>query len=193
MKIYTRTGDGGETSLFGSGRVPKDHPRVDAYGTVDELNACLGRALLTILVEGSRRRLALVQHDLFVLGSHLATLPPRERRRPPELPPLPEDRVADMERWMDEADRHLPRLQTFVLPGGSRGASELHVARTVCRRAERDVVRLVTLEDLGAEFAVRYLNRLSDLLFVLARLENLETGVGDVPWVKEGPVEDSRT
>jgi cob(I)alamin adenosyltransferase len=154
MKIYTRTGDGGETGLFGGGRVAKDHPRVRAYGDVDELNATLGVALAALADGTIRDRLAPVQSDLFALGAHLAT------------PPAPEGR---------------PELRAFVLPGGSTGAAALHHARTVCRRAERSVVALAAGEAVP-EAAIVYLNRLSDLLFTLARLENHRTGRGDVPW-----------
>jgi len=184
MKIYTRTGDTGQTALFGGGRVPKTHPRVRAYGSVDELNSFLGRALTLVKVPDTRDRLSLIQHDLFTLGSHLATPPAREGRTRPDLPPLPEGRVTEMERWMDEAEKVLPPLKVFILPGGVPAASELHVCRTVCRRCERSVVEL----DEGTEeiqAMVRYLNRLSDLLFVMARLENHDAGAKDVTWQKE--------
>jgi len=187
MKIYTRKGDGGETTLFGGERVPKDHPRVEAYGTVDELNACLGRAVGTLAAAVSTERLSAVQHDLFSIGAHLATPPGLEGRGPLELPPLPEARIGEMERWMDEAEARLMPLRSFILPCGSRGASELHVCRTVCRRSERAIVSLVVEGDPSAAFAVRYLNRLSDLLFVLARVESLETGTADLEWRKDGP------
>jgi cob(I)alamin adenosyltransferase len=193
MKIYTRTGDGGDTALFGGGRVSKAHPRVRAYGTVDELNSVLGRALHALQVPESRRRLGGIQHDLFTLGAHLATPPARERRTRPDLPPLPSGRVQEMEAWMDEAEEELEPLRNFVLPGGSSGAAELHVCRTVCRRAERAVVALWEAQpeaDAASEEelveTVRYLNRLSDLFFVLARLENARAGRGDVSWQKGG-------
>jgi len=189
MKIYTRTGDDGETALFGGGRVPKDHLRVEAYGTVDELNAALGRAVREVEVAESRERLGLLQHDLFAIGSHLATPPPAEGRRAPELPPLPEPRIEEMEAWMDAAETELPPLRAFILPGGSEGAAELHLARTICRRAERSLLPLLRdgagAVEPGVSFALRYLNRLSDLLFVLARLENVRTGVVEVEWKKE--------
>ncbi|MGD8319128.1 MAG: cob(I)yrinic acid a,c-diamide adenosyltransferase [Gemmatimonadota bacterium] len=185
MKIYTRTGDEGETGLFGGGRVPKDHPRVDAYGTVDELNACLGWAV-SVLDEGeTAERLRQVQHDLFAIGARLATAPvPRGRTAPRGVPELPAERVEAMERWMDEADALLPELRAFVLPGGTPGAAALHLSRTVCRRAERAVVRLGSVETVEPGVTV-YLNRLSDLLFTLARLENHRAGTGDVEWRKE--------
>lgn len=183
MKIYTRTGDDGNTALFGGGRVPKDALRVEAYGTVDELNAVLGWSLTQLADEPSRARLESVQHDLFAIGSALATPPPAEGRRSPEIPDVPVDRVAEMEGWIDEADDELPALRAFVLPGGSPGAAALHVARTVCRRAERTVVALAREEHVADGVTV-YINRLSDLLFTLARLENHRVGREDVEWVK---------
>jgi cob(I)alamin adenosyltransferase len=184
LKIYTRTGDGGETTLFGGGRVSKDHPRVIACGAVDELNAVIGRTLAVLSSEASRSRLTSVQRDLFALGSHLAFSGERGGGGP-ELPPLPESRPGEMEAWIDEAEGELAPLRAFILPGGSAGAAELHVCRTVCRRAERAVVG-VHSDDPAAGFAIRYLNRLADLLFVLARLENRLDGVDDVPWHMEG-------
>ncbi len=183
MKIYTRTGDDGGTALFGGGRVRKDHERVEAYGTVDELNAAIGWAVCQVSDEVIRDRLQLLQHDLFTLGSDLATPPAREGRARPETPLLPVTRVAEMEAWMDEADMELPELRAFVLPGGATGAAALHVARTVCRRAERRVVTLAESDVVRAE-VVTYLNRLSDLLFTLGRLENHRAGCGDVEWEK---------
>lgn len=181
MKIYTRTGDGGETGLFGGGRVRKDHLRVVAYGTVDELNAQLGWAVTVLADDGVRARVEALQHDLFAIGAHLSA-PPKEDGRPhPHLPALPTGRVEEMEAWMDAADAELPPLREFVIPGGTPGAAALHVARTVCRRAERAVVHLHTTNEVepGVEM---YLNRLSDLLFVLARLENRRAGIADVTW-----------
>lgn len=185
MKIYTRTGDRGETALFGGGRVPKDNDRVEAYGTVDELNSVLGWAL-TVVEDGSTvERLSRVQHDLFSLGSDLATPTPAEGRRRPDTPPLPLERIQAMEAWIDEAGEATGPLREFVLPGGSAGAAALHVARTVCRRAERVVVGLAREEEVH-EGVVRYLNRLSDVLFALARLENHRAGRSDVAWRKGG-------
>jgi cob(I)alamin adenosyltransferase len=185
MKIYTKTGDSGETGLFGGGRVPKDSARVEAYGEVDELNAALGLAAAAL--EEAREaavaeRLRLLQGDLFALGANLAA--PRDeegRRRSAHVPALPTGRVEEMERWMDEAEEELPPLRNFVLPGGTEAASRLHLARTVCRRAERRVVTLARLEAIEPEVVV-YLNRLSDLLFTLARLANRRAGREDVEW-----------
>lgn len=184
MKIYTRTGDAGETALFGGGRVKKAHPRVHAYGSVDELNSFLGLALCRMEPSPSRDRLEQVQHDLFALGAVLATPPPAGSRRRPATPDLPIGRVGEMERWIDEADGELEPLRQFILPGGTEGAAALHVARTVCRRAERAVVELGHDEPLESDI-VTYLNRLSDLLFALARLENRRAGVPDVAWSRE--------
>jgi cob(I)alamin adenosyltransferase len=182
-KIYTRTGDTGDTGLFGGGRVPKDHPRVDAYGTVDELNASLGWARTQIDDTWIGERLETVQHDLFVLGADLATPPSEEGRPEPSTPVLPLARVEAMEAWIDEADTELPELRVFVLPGGTEGAAALHLARTVCRRAERAVTYLTHSEHVS-QGVVPYLNRLSDLLFALARLANHRAGAGDVEWRK---------
>ena len=181
MKIYTRTGDAGETGLFGGGRVSKDSVRVEAYGAVDELNACLGLALTMGLVEATWERLTTVQGDLMSLGAHLATPQPEPPRRRPILPPLPLGRISQMEEWIDGMWEKLPPLQNFVLPGGVPGAATLHLARVVCRRAERSVVRLGAEEGVE-EGLVQYLNRLSDLLFAMARMENDEAGKGDVLW-----------
>jgi cob(I)alamin adenosyltransferase len=181
MKIYTRTGDMGETSLFGGGRVSKNSVRVGAYGDVDELNACVGLAVTMGLVGSTPERLATVQGDLMTLGSHLATPQPEPPRKRPILPPLPVGRISEMEEWIDELWEELPPLQNFVLPGGVPGAATLHLARVVCRRAERSVVRLSGEEDVE-ESIIQYLNRLSDLLFAMARLENERAGKGDVLW-----------
>ena len=181
MKIYTRRGDGGETGLFGGGRVAKDEPRVEAYGSVDELCAAVGVAQANVSDGGTGDRLSLVQRDLFAIGAHLATPPPRPGGRAPELPELPADRVGEMEAWIDAAAAVCPALRNFILPGGSAGASHLHVARAVCRRAERRVVTLAGEVDVDPGI-VRYLNRLSDYLFAAARLENHRTGEGDVEW-----------
>ncbi len=185
MKIYTRRGDAGETGFFGGGRARKDHVRVEAYGTVDELNAVIGIAMMHVSNPGIRRRLLRLQSDLFSIGSHLATPPARERRPSPNLPPLPLERVAEMESWIDKAVAATPPLRAFVLPAGSPGAVHLHGARAVCRRAERRVVTLASTAPVDGG-VVRYLNRLSDYLFAAARLENLAEGQEDVLWLSGG-------
>lgn len=185
MKIYTRTGDRGETGLFGGQRVRKDHARVDAYGDVDELNSVIGLAVarLDAVGEGKiARELRPVQADLFTIGANLATPAPEDGGRPnSHVPELPAGRTEELERWIDVAEHELDPLKTFVLPGGSEGAALLHFARTVCRRAERRVVALSHEAHVGPDFII-YLNRLSDLLFTLARLANRHAGVEDVPW-----------
>jgi cob(I)alamin adenosyltransferase len=179
-RIYTRTGDRGETSLFGGGRVSKAHPRVDAYGAVDELNATLGLAAALMQNAIARERVASLQSDLLAIGAHLATPHAGERPRP-QLPALPEPRIATLESWIDEAENELPPLQSFILPGGTSGSAALHVARTVCRRAERRVVALAEGDEVDPAIVI-YLNRLSDLLFVLARLENARAAVDEQRW-----------
>ena len=184
MKIYTKTGDDGDTALFGGTRVPKCDGRVAAYGTVDELNSFVGLALTSVADAEVRRGLLEIQNDLFALGANLATPGGEGSRRRPQTPAVPVARVEAMERWIDEADDQLPELRQFVLPGGTKAASNLHVCRSVCRRAERAVVALGREESLDPGI-VQYLNRLSDLLFVWARLENHRAGREDVPWKQE--------
>jgi cob(I)alamin adenosyltransferase len=181
MKIYTRTGDAGDTGLFGGGRVPKAHLRVEAYGSVDELNAVLGLSCEAISDSWIEDRLLRVQKDLFSLGASLATPGAEDGSAKAVTPPLPEGRIGEMEIWIDEATGAVPELRSFILPGGTRGAALLHVARTVCRRAERAVVRLSQEEGVDAVVLV-FLNRLSDALFTFARLENSRAGVADVLW-----------
>jgi cob(I)alamin adenosyltransferase len=181
MKIYTRTGDTGETGLFGGGRVPKDHPRVAAYGDVDELNSVVGLVRATEPVEFFDALLQAIQQDLFSIGGHLATPDPHRVAKALDKAALSSDRVAEFERVMDEAERELPPLRAFVLPAGTPKAVVLHVGRTVCRRAERSVVSLARGEQVPELFLV-YLNRLSDLLFTLARLANHRAGIKDVTW-----------
>ena len=181
-RIYTRTGDTGSTGLFGGGRVPKSDPRVAAYGEVDELNAWLGWVLKAEPDGWLRERLEQIQSDLFAVGAHLATPPARENRRQPNLPPLPVERIAAMEAWMDEASADLAPLRSFILPGGTDTAAALHLARTVCRRAERSVVALHATDYVDAD-VIMYLNRLSDLLFICARRANRLAGVEDTAWL----------
>lgn len=181
MKIYTKTGDTGDTGLFGGGRVAKDHPRVAAYGDVDELNSSLGVVRATAPLDLFDALLESVQRDLFAIGGHLATPDPAKVAKALEKAELSEARVEAFERLMDEADQELPPLRAFVLPAGTPKAASLHLARTVCRRAERSVVHLSHEAEVPELFIV-YLNRLSDLLFTLARLANHRDGAGDVTW-----------
>lgn len=183
LKIYTKTGDRGETGLFGGMRVAKDDARVEAYGDVDELNSVLGMALAASDDAEMVAGLRLVQADLFTLGARLATPAAADGgRENPWIPRLDPGRVAEMEAWIDRAEEELEPLKSFVLPGGSPAAAALHLARTVCRRAERRVVSLARTATIE-EGVIVYLNRLSDLLFTLARLANRRAGVEDVPWV----------
>ena len=181
MKIYTRTGDSGSTALFGGGRVSKDHIRVAAYGDVDELNSVIGLVRATAPVDFEDALLESIQRDLFSIGGHLATPDPDKVRKALEKATLSADRIAEFERAIDAADRELPPLTAFVLPAGTPKAAALHLARTVCRRVERQVVHLAAQETVPELFLV-YLNRLSDLLFTLARLANHRAGTGDVTW-----------
>jgi cob(I)alamin adenosyltransferase len=180
-KIYTRTGDQGSTGLFGGGRVSKHHPRVAAYGDVDELNSTIGLARATAPEDFADDLLESIQRDLFTLGGHLATPDPDKVRAALEKARLSAGRIAEFELAIDAADGELPPLTAFILPGGSAKAAALHVARTVCRRAERHVVALAGEAPVPNEFLV-YLNRLSDLLFVLARLANHRAGRADAIW-----------
>ncbi|MGH7578110.1 MAG: cob(I)yrinic acid a,c-diamide adenosyltransferase [Longimicrobiales bacterium] len=180
QRIYTRTGDKGETGLFGGGRVPKSSTRVEAYGEVDELNAVIGWAASNLADTPVADALVTVQADLLAVGAHLAT-PSATGPGGPALPRLPVTRITELEQWIDEADRELPPLDVFILPGGSPGGAALHVARTVCRRAERRVVALAEEEPIEPSI-VRYLNRLSDYLFVIARLINDRDGTPERRW-----------
>ncbi len=187
MKIYTRGGDTGETVLIGGVRVRKNDPRVAAYGGVDELNSCIG--LAASLTESSvgldDARIAAIQEDLFTIGARLAAVDPEKARAKGTIPALDDDRIDDLEAWIDEMDEDLEPLDAFVLPAGSPAGAQFHVARTVCRRAERGVVALLDDQpDLGDE-VIPYLNRLSDLLFTLARWTNELAGVGDRTWLPQ--------
>ena len=177
MKIYTKTGDGGETGLFGGPRVFKDDPRVEAYGDVDELNAVLGLVRCESIEASIDQLLATIQNELFDLGAELASQEPDRMgtRR------VTASQVSVLESAIDEYDARLPPLKNFILPGGIRPAALLHLARTVCRRAERRVVTLGRREPVSVEIVV-YLNRLSDLLFVLSRAVNHFANRTDVPW-----------
>jgi len=193
MKIYTKTGDDGTTGLFGGARVAKDDLRVEAYGAADELNTCLGAARAALGEEAADdRRVALdtvlrqLQEGLFVLGADLAS-PREESKQASYLPRIQTAAVVRLEGWIDEHDRQLPPLQNFILPGGTRLGSALHYARAVCRRAERAAVTLARRAPLGPE-PVQYLNRLGDLLFVLARYANALSGATETEW---GPRRDA--
>jgi cob(I)alamin adenosyltransferase len=181
VKIYTKTGDGGETGLLGGGRVRKDDPRVAAYGQVDELCAVIGFALALEPQGFSRDALERVQRDLFTMGAELATPEPATLGKVLPGNPIGEPEIHALETIIDAREEELAPLTNFILPGGTPKAAALHVARTVCRRAERAVVALAR----GARVSpaiVKYLNRLSDLLFVLARTANAGGGRPDVKW-----------
>lgn len=206
MKIYTKTGDGGTTGLFAGPRVDKDHPRIEAYGAVDELCAVLGFAVATLsagvpptaaaasgessliacnrsveLVPRLPQLLCSVQSDLFSIGAELATPDPIKH----SMCLLSEQRIAELEQWIDRLDAQLPALEHFILPGGSSAAAMLQLGRTVCRRAERNVVGLSHATDVhDCRLIVTYLNRLSDLLFVIARYLNFASGIDETVWTK---------
>ncbi|NUO65183.1 MAG: cob(I)yrinic acid a,c-diamide adenosyltransferase [Gemmatimonadaceae bacterium] len=181
LKIYTKTGDKGDTALFGGGRVGKDDARVEAYGEVDELNAVLGLARSIELMPRIDEVLLPVQRDLFAIGALLATPDHAKMEQQLEKARIDEGRIAQLERAIDEGEAELEPLKAFILPGGTPKSAALHVARTVCRRAERRVVHVshtVAIPPL----VIVYLNRLSDLLFVLARVANRRAGAGEVTW-----------
>ncbi|HEX6535588.1 MAG TPA: cob(I)yrinic acid a,c-diamide adenosyltransferase [Gemmatimonadaceae bacterium] len=181
MRIYTRTGDKGETGLFGGGRVPKNHPRVEAYGDIDELNAAIGMARSVEMMPRIDEVLAPIQRDLFGLGALLATPQPDKVRQQLEKARIDDDRITQLERAIDDGEAELEPLTAFILPGGTPKAAALHVARTVCRRAERHVIALGHEIEIPP-IVIRYLNRLSDLLFVLARVANRRAGAPEVTW-----------
>ncbi len=180
MKIYTRTGDDGTTGLFGGGRVSKASARIECYGTVDELNSIIGLARSQGCSPEGERYLHNLQNTLFVLGADLAT--PRNAKA--VIDRIEEQHATELETWIDELDAQLEPLKTFVLPGGTQAASGIHLARTVCRRAERLCVAAHEEEDLG-DAVVHFLNRLSDFLFMLARWENQAAGIPDTPWISK--------
>jgi cob(I)alamin adenosyltransferase len=199
-RLYTRSGDDGTTGLFGGARVSKDHPRVEAYGTVDELNASLGLAAAEVRREqkskaGTREAASVLasrldqlllhvfddlQSRLFDIGADLAT--PEGSKQEAKILRISEEQVAEVEKWIDEIDSGNAPMKSFVMPGGSELAARLHLARTICRRAERAMIRLRHTEPVS-EGAIVYINRVSDLLFAMARRANKEAGVADVPWV----------
>lgn len=178
MKIYTKTGDDGTTSLYSGGRVVKTHLRVEAYGTVDELSAAIGVARAQKAASQTAEWLAEIQNQLFRLGADLATPADAASQH---VVRIDADAIEWLETKIDHMSGELPELKAFILPGGSTVAAQLHVARTVCRRAERDAVKLGQNEPIG-DFVVQYLNRLSDFLFTLARWENHQAGISEEEW-----------
>ncbi len=180
MKIYTRTGDSGETGLMGAKRVRKNALRVEAYGEVDELNACLGFACAALTDPDLSELLVSIQRDLFAAGAQLADVR-KDRAGEAEKVALPAKRVTDLEQAIDRFDEEVPRLKTFIVPGGCEAGARLHLARTVCRRAERRIAALAEKEAI-APVILAYMNRLSDLLFVLARLVNHRAGAEEIAW-----------
>lgn len=177
MKIYTKTGDTGETSLFGGQRVSKTNVRIEACGQVDELNSTLGLARSFGLTKVNETLLQRLQNELFVLGADLATPPSREAK----IERISEEYITFLESQIDGFQKELEPLKFFILPGGTSGASTLHLSRTVCRRAERACILCAETEDVS-EFTVIYLNRLSDLLFVMTRYENKHAGISESRW-----------
>lgn len=180
MKIYTKTGDKGETGLFGGERVSKNSVRIEAYGTVDELNSIIGLTITECNSEEIKTLLQKIQNNLFVLGSDLAT-PDSEKNKKLKISRVTPDFAAEIENAIDYFTSQLEELRNFILPGGSKGSSMLHVCRTVCRRAER---RVIAIEDgirISSDIVI-FLNRLSDLFFVLSRFENKVSGIPDTTW-----------
>lgn len=178
-KIYTRTGDDGTTGLGSGERVVKTSPRIEAYGTVDELNSAIGIVLTSGVVDELRPALQRVQNELFHLGSDLCV--PEDAKATMPVPRIEDRHVAALEELIDHLNESLTPLANFILPGGSAAAAQLHLARTICRRAERTVVALAAIERVGPQ-VVTYLNRLSDALFVMARFQNWRTGIIDPLW-----------
>lgn len=181
LKIYTKTGDEGDTGLFGGERVSKKSLRIEAYGTVDELNSALGLAITETLNEDVKNLLLKIQNYLFQIGSDLAS--PDLESKNKFITRLNEETISELEHQIDEFEAKLPPLKNFILPGGAKSAALLDVARTSCRRAERRVVALKTQEIINGNILI-FLNRLADLLFVLSRIENMEANIPDTPWQK---------
>ena len=178
MRIYTRTGDDGTTGLFGGNRVPKDDLRIESYGTVDELNSFIGRLLENEEMSDHIEFFRSIQSELFSIGSHLATVDDKMREKLPSLSPKA---IENFEKWMDNANETLPKLKNFLLPGGHQSVADAHVARSVCRRAERRVVALSLVEPVDPAI-IKYLNRLSDLLFTTARLLSFLSNTDEIEW-----------
>jgi cob(I)alamin adenosyltransferase len=182
LKIYTKTGDKGETGLFGGKRIPKSSVRINAYGTVDELNAVIGVALCYVENEKVKSVLRKLQNQLFVVGADLAT-PLEVESKNISIPRVSEEDISESEKAIDFFDKQLEELRYFILPGGTKSAAQLHVARTICRRAEREVVLLSQQEEINQNIVI-FVNRISDLLFVLSRVENKTAEIPDQKWEK---------
>ena len=182
MKIYTKTGDKGETGLFGGERVSKNSLRIEAYGTIDELNPFIGLAVIEVTDASVKTILQNIQNQLFTVGADLST-PKTEKSKKLNIERTPEDFYLNAEKIIDEYETKLDELKSFILPGGSKGAALLHICRTIIRRAEREVVALDNTVIISNNIII-FLNRLSDLLFVLARFENAVTGTPDIKWNK---------
>jgi len=181
MKIYTKTGDKGETGLFGGERVSKNNLRLNAYGSIDELNSFLGLAVIEVTNNEIKNVLKDLQNKLFVLGSDLAT-PETQKNAKLKITRLPDSYITDTEKTIDKFEAQLDELKNFILPGGSKGSAILHVCRTISRRAEREVVALKNTEHIGENIVI-FLNRLSDLFFVLSRFENKYSNIPDTKWI----------
>jgi cob(I)alamin adenosyltransferase len=181
MKIYTKTGDKGETGLFGGERVSKNNLRLNAYGSIDELNSFLGLAVIEVTNIDIKNILNDLQNKLFVLGSDLAT-PETEKNAKLKITRLPDSYITDTEKTIDKYEALLDELKNFILPGGSKGSALLHICRTISRRAEREVVALKNTEHIGENIVI-FLNRLSDLFFVLSRFENKYSNIPDTKWI----------
>lgn len=180
FKIYTKTGDRGSTSLIGGTKVPKSHLRIDSYGTIDELNSFIGLVNDQLTDEASKTMLREIQDRLFTIGSSLACDP--EKAPKMKIPDLKEEDILLLEKEMDRMDEQLPVMKSFILPGGHIAVSTTHVARCVCRRAERICVNMQQQELFVDELVIKYLNRLSDYLFILARYTGQLSGAAEIPW-----------
>ncbi|MCZ6702806.1 MAG: cob(I)yrinic acid a,c-diamide adenosyltransferase [Ignavibacteria bacterium] len=182
MKIYTKTGDKGETGLFGGERISKDSIRIQAYGTIDELNSFIGLAVTEVAEDTVKEILQNIQNRLFTIGADLST-PENEKNKKLNFFRTPEEFYLDIEKAIDHYESKLDELKNFILPGGSKGAALLHICRTITRRAEREIVALNKTVKIGDKIII-FLNRLSDLFFVLSRFENTVTGTPDIIWNK---------
>lgn len=180
MKIYTKTGDSGNSGLFGGQRVPKNDARLEAYGTLDELNANLGLVLCEKVTHQTRATVVWMQNTLFIAGADLAT-PKSVEEKTGKVQRITEEHISKTETFIDGFDAELPELRNFILPGGTRAASLLHVARTICRRAERVIVGAEQKDEINEKLLI-FVNRISDLLFVLSRYENHSSGIADTKW-----------